>query len=299
MIRSRVAGFGSIALGTGIAMSVVLGPLVAKVISFRTSPHLENQFVGGEIVSLAVVAPTAIAAGILWLRVHRLAPALALGPALYAVYTYTSVVLGQEYTRYGGNVEKFFPLYAGLVAGGAAIVAVAWSRLGETEVPAPRDGLRRTVAGVFLGLGSFFALAWAQQIRLVVTGHPATEYLEGPTLFWVIKLLDYGFMIPLLLATGIGLIIRHPVAIKAASGLSVFATCLTGSIAGMAIAMEVKGDPSAQPAMLVVLMPATIGLALLTKRLLETYVGGTNTVPERAVDSATMERNHGPSLGRQ
>ena len=290
MIRSRLAGFGSIALGTGIAVSTVLGPLVLKAITFRTSTHLENQFVGGEIISLAVVAPTAIASGVLWLRGHPLAPALAFGPALYAVYTYTTVVLGQEYTRYDGNVEQFFPLYAGLVAGGAAIAAFAWSRLGETVVPVPSDRLRRTTAGIFLGLGGFFALAWALQIRLVVTGQPPAEYQEGPTLFWVIKLLDFGFMIPLLIATGTGLLRQHPAAIKAAYGLATFATCLAGSIAGMAIAVEVKGDPSAQPAMLAVLVPATIGLALITKHLLGSYLKGTSEVPANAIDSNVKNR---------
>ncbi len=268
MVRSRLAGVGSMALGIGIAVSAVLGPLVLKVITFRTSDHLENQFVGGEVVSLAVVAPLAITAGVLWLRGHRLAPPLALGPALYSVYTYTTAVLGQEYSRYDGNVEKFFPLYAGLVAGGAVIAVYAWSRLGDMDVPVLSDGLRRTLAGIFLGLGSFFALAWAQQIRLVLAGSPPAEYQEGPTLFWLIKLLDFGFMIPLLLATGVGLVRRAPAAIKAAYGLATFATCLAASIAGMAVVMEVKGDPSAEPAMLVGLIPATVGLAVVTGRLL-------------------------------
>ena len=280
MIRSRLAGFGSIALGAGIAASAILGPLVLKVIRFRTSANIENQFVGGEVMSLAVVAPMAVAAGVLWLRGHRLAPPLALGPALYAVYTYTTAVIGQEYGRYDGNVEKFFPLYAGLVAGGAAIAASAWGQLGETGAPLPPDRLRWTMAGIFLGLGSFFALAWAQQIRLVYTGNATTEYQEGPTIFWLIKLLDFSFMIPLLLATGAGLLRQNRTAIKAAYGLATFATCLAGSITGMAVVMQAKGDPSAQPVMLVVLVPATIGLAMVTEHLLRSYVQGTREEPE-------------------
>lgn len=275
MVQSRLVGFGSMALGAGIAASAVLGPLVLKVIEFRTSANIENQFVGGEVISLAVVAPMAVAAGVLWLRGHRLAPPLALGPALYAVYTYTTAVIGQEYGRYDGNVEQFFPLYAGLVAGGAAIATFAWGQLGETEAPLPPDRLRRTMAGIFLGLGSFFALAWAQQLRLVYSGNPTAEYQEGPTIFWLIKLLDFGFMIPLLLATGVGLIRKNRTAIKAAYGLATFATCLAGSITGMAVVMQAKGDPSAQPVMLVVLIPATIGLAVVTEHLLRSYVQDT------------------------
>jgi len=276
MTRYRIAGLGSISLGTGIAVSAILGPLVLNAIEFRTSNSIENQFVGGEIVSLAVVAPAAIAGGVLWLRGHRLAAPLALGPALYAAYTYTTAALGQEYARYDGNVEKFFPLYAGLVAGGAAIAAFAWGRLNEVEAPVLPDGLRKTLAGIFIGLGGFFTLAWTQQIRLVYTGNPPAEYAEGPTLFWLIKLLDFGFLIPLFIATGVGLARRRPAAIRAACGLAPFATCLAGSILGMAVVMQVKGDPSAEPAMLAVVTPATVGLALVTVGLLRSYVQGTS-----------------------
>lgn len=271
-----VAGVGSIVLGAGIATSAVLGPLVLKVIDFRTSKHLENQFVGGEAVSLAVVAPMAIAAGALYLREHRLAPALALGPALYAAYTYTTAILGQEYARYPGNVERFFPLYASLIAGGVALAAIAWSQLGATDAPAQSAGLRRVLAGIFLGIGGFFALAWAQQIRLVVTGNPMAEYQEGPTLFWVIKLLDFGFMIPLMIATGVGLLRHRPAAVRAACGLATFATCLVTSVAAMAVVMQTTGDPSAQPAMLAVLLPAMAGLATVTVKLLRAYLRNTN-----------------------
>lgn len=276
MKRSLLPGVGSIALGAGIAVSAVLGPLVLDVVTFRTSANIENQFAGGEAVSLVVVAPVAITAGVLWLRGHRLAAPLALGPAIYAVYTYTTVIVGQEYARYDGNVESFFPLYAALVASGAAIAACAWARLNKAAPPVPPQDLRRTVAGIFIGVGGFFALAWAQQIRLVLSGSATAEYAEAPTLFWTIKLLDFGFLIPALIATGVGLVRQHPMAIRAAYGLAPFTTCLAGSIAGMAIVMQVKDDPSAEFEMLAVAAPATIGLALVTHRLLRSYLRGTS-----------------------
>jgi len=290
MIQSRVAGIGSIALGAGIAVSAVLGPLVLNVVKFRTSTPIENQFVGGEIVSLAVVAPVAIAAGALWLRGHRLAAPLALGPAAYAVYTYTTAILGQEYARYDGNVERFFPLYAGLVAGGAAIAVAAWSRLGDTSMPVPSDRLRRTLAGIFISVGGFFALAWTQQIRLVYTGNLPVDYQAGPTLFWLIMLLDFGFLIPLLVSTGVGLLRNQPVAIRAAYGLAPFETCLAASVAGMGVVMLAKGDPSAEPTMLVVVLAATVGLALVTAQLFRSCVQGTGETPPRTVNHPSAWR---------
>lgn len=277
-IPRSVTGLGLI--GIGIAASSILGPLALNVIRLRTSESIENQFIGGEIVSLGLVAPVAIAAGVLWLRDHRLAPALALAPALYAVYTYASVVFAQEYTRFDGNAERFFPLYTALAGGGAAIAISAWSRLASRPVAVPSRRLRRTLGSILVGAGSLIALAWAQQIRLVVTGHPMTEYLDGPSLFWFIKFADFGFVIPAMLATGAGLFRSNPTAIRAAYGLSGFLTCLAGSVMGMGIAMALKADPASQPALLVVLIPATLGLAAVTAVLLHSFVQPRGPVPQ-------------------
>lgn len=267
-----MTGLGLIGLGLGIAASAILGPLVLNVIRLRTSASIENQFIGGEIVSLGVVAPVAIAAGVLWLRDHPLAPALALAPALYAIYTYASVVFAQEYTRFDGNAERFFPLYTALAGGGAAIAISAWSRLGRQQIAVPSVRLRRTLGGILIGAGLLIGLAWAQQIRLVISGQPMAEYLDGPSLFWFIKFADFGFVIPAVLATGVGLFRSNPTAIKAAYGLSGFLTCLAGSVTGMGIAMELRGDPASQPALLVVLVPATLALAALTAALLRSFL---------------------------
>src|SRR5207248_1475860 len=99
-----------------------------------------------------VAAPLAVAAGVLWLRGHRLAPVLALGPALYAVYTCTQAVLGPEYDRYPGNNERAFPLYLTLVILGWAIVVRCWSELAGEPLPALPTGLRVSLAGLLLVL---------------------------------------------------------------------------------------------------------------------------------------------------
>ena len=99
-------------------------------------------------------------------------------------------------------------------------------------------------------------------------GEPPADYADGPTLFWLIRLLDFGFCIPALVAVGIGLARRSQLAEPAAVAVTGFVTCLTGSVAGMAIAMELRGDPAASPLMILILTPATLGFAYLTWRLL-------------------------------
>ena len=61
-------GMGLIVLGVGIGANAVLCPLALRVIRFHHSANAVNQLIGGEIVSLIVVAPLSVVAGILWMR---------------------------------------------------------------------------------------------------------------------------------------------------------------------------------------------------------------------------------------
>jgi hypothetical protein len=53
-----------------------------------------------------VIAPLTLATAVLALRAHPVAPLLALGPGVYALYTYSQMIIGQEYLRLPGNVER-------------------------------------------------------------------------------------------------------------------------------------------------------------------------------------------------
>lgn len=283
--RQKAAAFISLLLAIAIVTAALLGPLIFGVIRFRMTELLENQYLGGEIVSLFVVAPALAAAGVLWLRNDRLAPALAFGPALYAVYTFVTAILGQEYSRFPGNVEKAFPLYITIIMGGFALALVTGHELVQREAPLPADGLRRVAGGLFLIIVLFFALAWSGQILLVYRGQAPAGYEDSPTLFWLIRMLDLGFLLPAFAVTGIGLLRGWPVVVRLSYGLVSFAVCMSGAILGMAIAMLLRDDPAASVGMVAFLAPVTLGLALLAIRMLGTYrhggsIGGINRVSE-------------------
>lgn len=293
MIRHNSAAWISIALGIGVIMAAVLGPLVLDVIQFRMSDAMVNQYVGGEIISLVVVAPMLVASGVLWMRGSSLAPVLGFGPALYTIYTFVTVIIGQEYARYPGNAENAFPLYLALIAGGAALAALAAAQLVRERTVLPSDRLRKVTAGIFMTIAAFFALAWIAQITQVYRGDPPVDYADGPTLFWLIRMLDLGFLLPALAITGIGLIRRHPLAVKAAYGMATFATCLAGAVAAMAIAMWATDDPAASVAMVVFLVPVTIAVAWVTGRLLLSYRDdATPRVQEEGRDRSGLEPGH-------
>jgi hypothetical protein len=268
-----LTGLGLLVLGAGIAASAALGPLVLGVIDFRVSEDMENQLLGGEVVSLLVAAPLAAVAGALWLRGHRLAPALAIGPGLYAVYLYVQFILGPEYDRYDGNNEDFFPLYLALIVLGWATALRAWPALDAAGLPSPTTGLRRVLAGLLILLGVLFALAWSASIADVLDGGTVgQEYEEHPTLFWLVRLMDLAFIIPAALITGVGLLRRAFWSTRLAYTLVGFQTLLVGAVAGMAAVMTVRDDPSADPVFLVATAAITVALAAAYARLLRRAV---------------------------
>lgn len=292
MQRERNAAYLSFFLALGIVVAALLGPLVTDTIRFHLPDALVVQYEGGEVVTLFVAAPLLVAAGWLWLHGARLAPALAFGPAAYVVYTFVTAIVGQEYGRYPGNAERAFLLYAALIAMGAAVAIVAVSDLLQQPAPTPSDGSRRVTAGIFLVIGAFFALAWIGQVVQVYQGQESTEYEQGPALFWLIKMLDLGFLVPALTAIGVGLLRRSTLAIRLAYGMVTYAVCMAGAILGMGIAMWIEDDPAASMGMIAFLAPVTVGLALVAARMLATYRGAPVASGQRGLDSHTFGTGH-------
>lgn len=276
MWQQRFAALGLIALGLGTAAAALLGPLGAGVIDWRISGDMENQLIGGDIVGLVLVAPLALAAGLFWWRAHPLGPLLALGPCLYAVYTYLVAILTPDYVRYAGNSEVFFPLFLGMLILGWMIAALAWSRIAPDALPQMTRRERRQLAAPLIGVAGLLGLAWVGQVTTVMRGDtPPSGYLEHATAFWLIRTLDLGFVIPISIITGIGLLRNRAAATRAAYGVAGFLTLLMASVAAMGIAMLWRDSADATIVFPAVLTPAALLMGVLTARLYRAAV----TVP--------------------
>ena len=235
-----------------MALSSILGPLVLGVVKFHTSGPAVTQLVGGDVVTLLIVAPTAIVAGILWRDDSPLAPPLALGPAVYALYTYVEYIVGPEYARYPGNSEYFIPLYIVLVILAWTTGATAWRRLTSTKLPQIEPGLQRSLGALMLLVSLIFTLAWLASIASVLTGRHPPEYEGDRTLFWVVRLMDLGFVLPASFFVAVGLLCRARRATRLAYGFVGFQTLIVAAVAGMAVMMTVRDDPNASAALIAV-----------------------------------------------
>ncbi|WP_446218642.1 hypothetical protein [Micromonospora sp. IBHARD004] len=263
--RHRTLAATLAALALAMATTSIVGPLGLDLMRYRTSPTTLNQLLGSDAAALFVVVPLTLAAAVLTLRRHPIAPPLATGISGYALYTYAQVVIGQEYLRLPGNVERFFPLLLAVFLLAEAVLVLAWRAL-PLRLPSPSRPLAR-VAGVTLLVVAAF-LVFGLHLRSMATAwsDPGAmiEYASSPTPFWMVKLMDLGIVAPAAVVVGVGVLRRAGWAQRVAYALLTGWTCLAVSVTTMGVVMVVNGDPDASPVLVGGFGVVAVALGLLT-----------------------------------
>ncbi len=231
----------SMVLGLLLLTATVLGPLITDRIRFHMSSDALVQFVGGEVVT-AIVAVVLVASAPAWLLGHQWPAAVAVGAAAYIVYTFVTVVAGQEYHRYPGNVEKAFLLYAAITAAGVALLVISFRALATAG---NLSGPRQVSGWVLIGIGAVVALLWLGQLAGFYRTGPTQEYETATSLFWLIKYLDLGLVIPLAVFTGLLQRTPSPGTDAAAVAMFGFLSLLLAALFFMALEMLRRGTPGA------------------------------------------------------
>lgn len=274
-------------LAVALATNVLLGPLGLGVIDWRVSANGLNQTYGADAASLLLVVPTTLIAAWCWWRGRRLGAPLALGAGLATLYYAVAETLGGDYLRYDGNNERFFLLFLALIILSWTTAARAWAAL-DLDPPRPPVWLARGFAIVLTLGGGLIGLAWlAQLLTIARTGNVGPEYLESPSAFWTIRIVDLGFIVPICLATSVGLWRSNALAIRAAYGVAAFMTLQAAAVLAMGGVMLWRHDPTASPALVYALTPITLALAACTLALFHSYAGGRLTIATRREQSIT------------
>lgn len=248
--RDAALGIALLLLGAGAAAVALLGPLALGLVRYHASTGAVNQIVGGDVAGLVLVAPAALAAGLLVLSGRRNGAVLGLGPAAYGLYMYSQLALAGDTFRYPGNSERYFLLFVTLFVASGFILLRAWTSIDAARLPSwPR--WRERLVGVFaLVVAAFLVLglhlpglidAWRSQ----PTG---SEILSDPVVFWVVKFMDLGLVVPVLLTVAMGRLRRRPASDTAAYAAVGWMALLGSSVAGMAVAMQVRDAPGASVA---------------------------------------------------
>ncbi|HXV96179.1 MAG TPA: hypothetical protein VD695_06490 [Gaiellaceae bacterium] len=254
LVSHGLLGLGLVGLAAGLAADSLLGPLAAETFEFPITETLRNQMIGLDAVSLLVVAPLAVVAGVLALRGRVLGQALALGIGAYTAYMFVQYALGPQFGELPGDSQALFPLYLVLFALGWIVALGAWNGIDPGRLPSDR---RRDLAvGRFvLPVLAFLAFfRYLPALADATSASPQDEgYLAGPTFFWAIALMDLGILLPATVAACYGLVRGAAWGQKALYLVAGWFGLVGPAVAGMAIAMYVNDDPVASGVNVVVM----------------------------------------------
>ncbi|MEZ5238321.1 MAG: hypothetical protein R2716_05045 [Microthrixaceae bacterium] len=267
--RTRLLSAGLVLLAAALGVNSLLGPLGSETIRYRYSESLINQGIGLDAVALLGAVPIALAAAALVARGHRGGPVLAFIPTTFAVYMVPQYVVGPEYLDLPGNNERFFLFHVLLFVLALALLVTTWSCVDRSSLRPASESSDRRRSLVMFGVAAFVLLGrWLPGIIELSRGEPASvDFLENPTAYMLIGVLDLGLVVPAAVAAGIAL--RRGVAWAREASYAVIGwfALVPAAVAAMAITMEVNDDPNATTAATALFATAavvfTVGAAAL------------------------------------
>ncbi|WP_206510402.1 hypothetical protein C5142_22980 [Rhodococcus sp. BGS-1C] len=237
---------GMFVLAVLLVSNSILGPLGIGIIDYPISTTLQNQLIGLELVTLVLVTPLSIAAGVLALRGHRAAGPLAFGPAAYTAYMFVQYVLGPEYATF--NSVVLFDL--GIFALSAVLTVWAWTITDTASMPDMTPTRQRVYGVVLLALAAFIL---SRYLGPIFGGAMPAEFADARTFFWSIVLLDLGLVVPATTITAVALFRGTRSAQKALYAVLGWFALVPPSVAAMGAVMVARSDPNAAVGQVVVL----------------------------------------------
>ena len=253
-------------LGIGAATVALLGPLGAGVIVYHVSEGAAQQVRGGDLAGLLLMAPWAWVSAALLLRGHRAGASLALAPAAYGLYMYSQLAISGDIDRYVGTSHRYFPLFWALTTlSGVGVILAGVRIVRDPMFPRYRRRLVRGAGWYSLVVAAFLLVglhlpglldAWRQE-------PVSAEYLADPNVFWVVKLMDLAFVLPLLVGLGVGLLRDRTWARELLAPMTGCCALMASSVAGMAVSMLLFEAPGSSLGLASGFSLAAIGALML------------------------------------
>jgi hypothetical protein len=231
-----------LALAAGLAANSLLGPVAADLIEYAIPRDgvIESQLIGLDLFSLVIVAPLAVVLAAR--REHPLVPVVSLGIGVYAAYMLAQYILGPEPLAYPGNSDAFFPFHLAILVIAGLLAIVSWSAIDLARLPFGRTE-RLVIGTVIPVLALVTFIRYIPGVLANIGDEPSADYLEAPTFFWTIALLDLGFGLPAVIAGAYGARRGHEGTRRVGLAAAGWFALVGPAVGAMAIAMRVNDVP--------------------------------------------------------
>ena len=195
----RFVGLIAIATALVLIYLAIQGPLVLGAITYKTDTTINNQLVGQDAVNIGLMSPLLILGGIgLFLR-KRWAKDLLIATPLFLIYYAISYTVGWEWSSstYTGTSERYFFHFLFVLIAALIIMIYALAVFPKNAGGRFKKGGLAVYSAVFVLFLLIFAGMWIREVREVIATGTARGYDLYPTAFWLIRVFDLGFSIPL------------------------------------------------------------------------------------------------------
>lgn len=192
-------GLLAILTGLDLIYLAILGPLFKGTIKYRTAGVINNQLIGQDFINLFVLAPVLILGGLmLWFRRNSARYLLLLTP-LFLIYYALSYTIGWEWSspRYSGNNEKYFFFFLFILIAALLIMLYGLSVFPGKVISTFRKKSLLVYSILFVLFLLIFAGMWIKEVVEVIKTGTTRGYELAPTAFWLVRVFDLGFSIPL------------------------------------------------------------------------------------------------------
>lgn len=192
-------GVLSLSIGIILIYLAIQGPLFLNNIKYKTADVINNQLIGQDIVNLFLLSPISIIGGITLFLRKRIAKYLLILTPFYLIYYVFSYTIGFEWSspKYTGNNELYTFHFLFILASSLIILLYSLSIFPKNvESKFKKKGLI-TYSVVFSFFLLIFASMWIREIQEVISTGTTRAYDIAPTTFWLVRIFDLGFSIPL------------------------------------------------------------------------------------------------------
>ena len=189
----------SIATGITLIYLAIEGPLLLQNIRYKSADIINNQIVGQDIINMFILSPILIVGGVTLFLRKRIAQYLLISTPLYLIYFVLSYTLGCEWSssKYTGNSETYTFYFLFILVSSLVILLYSLSVFPKNVVSTFRKKGLIVYSILFPLFIMIFASMWIKEIQEVMTTGTTRAYDIAPTAFWVIRIFDLGFTIPL------------------------------------------------------------------------------------------------------
>jgi hypothetical protein len=190
-----------IAIATGITLIylAIEGPLFLHHITYKTPDINNNQIVGQDSINIFLLSPMLIGGGVALFLRKRISRYLLIMTPLYLIYFVLSYTIGLEWssTQYSGNSEQYAYLFLFILISSLIMLLYSLSIFPKNVNPTFKKKGLIAYTFLFSLFLLIFASMWIKEVQEVISTGTTRAYDASPTMFWVVRMFDLGFSIPL------------------------------------------------------------------------------------------------------